>query len=143
MGTRSEQLGPKLTDQNSGTTGQDGERSEKRNKHSIAKDQLPTFSAQRPVIIHKVRRVEKYDDGRDATIRFLRDSFENTWEDVAILYNLHWSPSNDGTTAAALRRQYNITVPKEARAPKRVGKIIRGIESQAVFNPNMNFPWVR
>ena len=111
---------------------------EDQNQHSPGagrpgSEQLESGSAdQSPVAFWKVRRMEKYNNEKDTMICFLRDDLENTWEAVAMPYNIRWNPCKDGASASALRQRYSTIVSKDVRASKIVGRISRGAIPQGI-----------
>jgi hypothetical protein len=66
---------------------------------------------------------EKYNAEKDAMIRFLRDNLENTWPNVATLYDEYWGYE---VGARKLARRYAAIVPKDQQGKKRVGRLTTG-----------------
>jgi hypothetical protein len=83
---------------------------------------------------------ELYTEEKDTMIRFLRDDLENTWVDVAKLYNEYWGSD---VVARKLLRRYAVIVPKEQQRKKKVGRSTTGDKAMGVKGKGQAWAWMK
>jgi hypothetical protein len=82
---------------------------------------------------------EVYTEEKDTMIRFLRDDLENTWEEVARLYNEYWESD---LRTRKLSRRYAVVVPKVQQGKKKVGRLTTGDKAMGVKGNGESWAWM-